>query len=376
MSIKTDLIISTEYLRRGENLAAAVRVSERTDAVLSIGGSVYPETSNRVEPFDYATHLFSVPEQELKKHGGFTITLTCRKTDSLYFENGKGDMKSIYIDFDERCVVPDEVSINRSDRGLRLTGLTGSIVGSGVRHTVEVYNTPEGLPVRVYILTVEPGRCSFVTGTPFGQLAYDGRTQTVMEEALGVKARGYSVLAAVNADFYDMFGDCRPSGLCISGGTVVANPDCDRYFFGVTLEDKPVISRLCETSVEKLREAVSGMPLIVENGMINDVAATQPFGELPHPRTAVGLRQDGTVLLMVVDGRRPAWSNGASLTELSRLMISHGAVTALNLDGGGSSTFIIDTPDGLTMLNHPADKIRPSEDLIRPVFDSITVVAK
>jgi exopolysaccharide biosynthesis protein len=55
----------------------------------------------------------------------------------------------------------------------------------------------------------------------------------------------------------------------------------------------------------------------------------------------------------------------------------HGAVRGINLDGGGSSTFIVKNGEGKhEMLNHPADLHRPFDDLVRDVFNSILVVNK
>ena len=80
-------------------------------------------------------------------------------------------------------------------------------------------------------------------------------------------------------------------------------------------------------------------------------------------------------MVMVIDGRRPWHSNGATLVDAAKLLLSHGVVRGLNLDGGGSSTFIVENADGvLEMLNHPADLHRPTEDLIRDVFNSILLI--
>jgi len=59
-----------------------------------------------------------------------------------------------------------------------------------------------------------------------------------------------------------------------------------------------------------------------------------------HPRTAAGIDENGQLILMVVDGRQRN-SRGVSLAELSGLMKAIGAVRAINLDGGGSSTLIV-----------------------------------
>jgi len=60
-----------------------------------------------------------------------------------------------------------------------------------------------------------------------------------------------------------------------------------------------------------------------------------------QPRTLAGVRPDGTLLLVTVDGRRAGWSAGMTLPEAARLMRSLGARDALNLDGGGSSTMTV-----------------------------------
>jgi exopolysaccharide biosynthesis protein len=68
------------------------------------------------------------------------------------------------------------------------------------------------------------------------------------------------------------------------------------------------------------------------------------------PRTAIGIKKDGKVLLVVVDGRRRT-SVGLSLVELAQFMVEQGAVEAMNLDGGGSSEMIL----GNQILNEPSD---------------------
>jgi phosphodiester glycosidase len=81
-----------------------------------------------------------------------------------------------------------------------------------------------------------------------------------------------------------------------------------------------------------------------------------------QPRTLAGVRADGTVLLVTVDGRRPGWSVGMTLPEAARLMLSLGARDALNLDGGGSSTMTVRGE----VVNRPSD--RGGE---RPVSDGV-----
>jgi Phosphodiester glycosidase len=84
-----------------------------------------------------------------------------------------------------------------------------------------------------------------------------------------------------------------------------------------------------------------------------------------NPRTLAGVRPDGTLLLVTVDGRRPGWSAGMTLYEAARLMLSLGARDALNLDGGGSSTMTIRGE----AVNRPSDRVGE-----RPVSNGLFVM--
>ncbi len=96
-----------------------------------------------------------------------------------------------------------------------------------------------------------------------------------------------------------------------------------------------------------------------------------------HPRTAVGLSADQrTLLLVTVDGRQ-AHSQGVTLVELGDLMKSLGAVDAINLDGGGSSTMVVKDPATgvIGVANQPSDTAinTPVVHLERPVADVLGV---
>ncbi|HWI63458.1 MAG TPA: phosphodiester glycosidase family protein [Symbiobacteriaceae bacterium] len=98
--------------------------------------------------------------------------------------------------------------------------------------------------------------------------------------------------------------------------------------------------------------AVGGNAILVKDGQI----ATSDDGDM-HPRTAIGFSADGRqMLLVVVDGRQSS-SRGMTMLELAQLMQSLGAHNALNLDGGGSSTFLTRLPGdpGVSVINSPSD---------------------
>ena len=101
-------------------------------------------------------------------------------------------------------------------------------------------------------------------------------------------------------------------------------------------------------------DAVGGGPIIVRNGQpvfraLEQFTSTQL--SLRNPRTAVGQRADGRILLVAVDGRRPGYSAGMTNFELAQMMVRLGAVTASALDAGGSTTMAFDGK----LLNRPSD---------------------
>ena len=98
---------------------------------------------------------------------------------------------------------------------------------------------------------------------------------------------------------------------------------------------------------------VGGGPRLVDGGRIRVRAAAEGFAPLSapwfygsfvaarNPRTLAGVQEDGTLLLVTVDGRRAGWSAGVTLPEAARVMRALGARDALNLDGGGSSAMTV-----------------------------------
>jgi hypothetical protein len=103
-------------------------------------------------------------------------------------------------------------------------------------------------------------------------------------------------------------------------------------------------------------DIVAGVPQLIKNGKIDitweQEKASRSFAETRHPRTAVAKLSDGRFLMMTVDGRQPGVSVGMNLQELGEYLLSLGAVEAMNLDGGGSTTMFLDGK----VVNTPSDK--------------------
>lgn len=127
------------------------------------------------------------------------------------------------------------------------------------------------------------------------------------------------------------------------------------------------------------REAVGGHPLLVRDGAPVPGAdrTGAPGFHGPNPRTAVAVSRDGRrLLLLTVDGRRPGWSVGMSLAEETALLRALGAWQGLNLDGGGSTTFVV--RDGAGAAGVPRFRIanQPSDSTgERPVANALVAHA-
>lgn len=102
-------------------------------------------------------------------------------------------------------------------------------------------------------------------------------------------------------------------------------------------------------------DIVAGVPRLVRNGQVDvtwqEEKSSKSFFETKHPRTAVALLKNGKFLMMTVDGRSES-SGGIGLEDLAKLLVEFGAVDAMNLDGGGSTTMFLDGK----VVNHPSDK--------------------
>jgi hypothetical protein len=123
----------------------------------------------------------------------------------------------------------------------------------------------------------------------------------------------------------------------------------------ISLGDTVVVQRKLTGDFEGVEWAVGGWGKLVIDGMKNtNIVSVDPT--VRAPRTAIGVKQDGSVFFVAVDGRQSGYSQGITLYELADLMMLYGAHQAYNLDGGGSTTMVIrDESDGFDVVNQPSD---------------------
>ena len=165
----------------------------------------------------------------------------------------------------------------------------------------------------------------------------------------------------------------RPAGggLPIDPGTVVlAAPASSFALFALVPGAAVTLTTSITPGWETISQAVSGREYLVRDGA-PFVSPRPPSASQTHPRSAIGLTAGGQVVMATVDGRLPDESLGITLDELAALMVSRGAVNALNLDGGGSTTLAVRQPGDATatVANTPSDGRE------RAVTNSIQVVS-
>lgn len=243
------------------------------------------------------------------------------------------------------------------------------VLADGLLYLALGYRDFKNLPYRLYALVIDPtiyDICMGASKDGYDKAVAVADRQNVEEHMRAAVANGKNVIAGVNADFFNMQSDYSPCGLAIKDGMLIGEAH-GRPFFGMTEDGVAVIGEAAEYSETlALENAVGGSAIILKNGIPTREATVEDV----HPRTLVGIRKDGKVVLAVIDGRQPEISNGADLFRCARLMESLGCVTALNLDGGGSSTFVTREGDAYTTCNSPSD------GSLRKVYNSLLVVKK
>lgn len=235
------------------------------------------------------------------------------------------------------------------------------------------FQDSNGMPHIVYCLTVDPKKATLHKGTSKNQLSIlPTERQNVLEHLQSSVSDGLDAVAAVNGDFFAISSSFIPSGLSVKNGIVLRENTNFRPFCAITKSGDYIVrdGKTEKVDLSSLEMATGGSHVLVKNGAIPDIEDDSSLSTVSHPRTLSGVCEDGTILLVVIDGRQPKHSNGATLAQCAELMRSLGAIHAINHDGGGSSTMITRKGDQYTVVNSPSD------GNLRDVFCFIQVVLK
>ena len=205
--------------------------------------------------------------------------------------------------------------------------------------------------------------------------AVTAKRQTIRQQlaALQGKRPGLRVLGGVNGDFYLtarnnlLQGVFHQNGVCIKdtfdGGSI-----CSVFALMEDGTARVVTQAEYPSARVSIREAVGGRQVLLRSGQIMSSDATL------EPRTAAGVSMDGkTVYLLAVDGRWEGWSVGASYPMLANILLGAGAYDAINLDGGGSTTFVVRSGNDASVASFTTWN-RPSDSKDRAVVNGLAIV--
>ena len=251
---------------------------------------------------------------------------------------------------------------------LRMTEKTDVAIDDGVTYSEIRYVDNNGLPVNAYLVKVENGASRIMMGMPGNGTAITNAKSTVSGAMKAAEADGIDVVAGINADFFNIDSDYSPVGLCVRDGVILKQNTEVKPWIAV-MKDGTLDCGIAGEARSKIGNMLNGFGashVMLKQGIVYQDGVGDSFGMIRHPRSAMGYDGEGNVYLLVVDGRRPTLSNGASLLDLTIMFRDFGAASAVNLDGGGSSAMVIDD-GGFKVKNSPSDGAE------RKVFNSVLI---
>jgi hypothetical protein len=245
----------------------------------------------------------------------------------------------------------------------------------GVTYYRQVQYLPHSMIAHILVIDTKNAKgLQFVVTPPDESGTVVARTTSQFQQEFGVQI-------AINGDgffpwwsrspmdYYPHVGDpVTPNGYAVSYGDIYADglqdirPEPTLY---ITRKGGMEFNR----APNKVFHSISGDRMLIQSGEIipdlND--------SVLHPRTAIGMNKNGRWLyLIVVDGRQPFYSSGATFQEVAEILKDFGAFNAMALDGGGSSTMVIEGENGESIiLNSPIDSYIPGRE--RPVANHLGI---
>ncbi|WP_276483527.1 phosphodiester glycosidase family protein [Paraflavitalea pollutisoli] len=220
-----------------------------------------------------------------------------------------------------------------------------------------VSNVGNSMKLFVFEIDLTNPAVTLEAATPYNKPAF--AMQPMTKQAIYEDREGHKVWGGVNADFFNT-ANGTPRGIVYKEGLAIKTSftDAGTTFFGILKDGTAVIGNEARYNEVKnnLAEAVGGRVTLIDDGLLPiQTDATV------EPRTCIGVSKDGKqVYIMVIDGRNFYYSNGMNYASLQQCMKAMGAYDAINIDGGGSSTFFIRNTPGFSderfvLRNWPSD---------------------
>ncbi len=254
---------------------------------------------------------------------------------------------------------------------------TSSTLAPGVEQYINYAYAKDGNQMVYYVATADITRDDVVVQTSYlkqhengvmgmekltNQIAYANQKYSNPDDEQYI-SEYYNVVAGVNASFYNMTTG-QPMGITFIDGVSFGTTNYDN-FFAILKDGKTAVidysknlgNYVDENGESTIWQAAAGSQWLVRDGKDVTANATGDYNTQRHSRTCVGITAEGKVVMMVLDGRQEPFSCGGTMHELAQIMLEAGCVAAVNLDGGGSTTYA-SRPEGsdkVEIINRPSD---------------------
>jgi hypothetical protein len=260
---------------------------------------------------------------------------------------------------------------------------TAAALFQGITYVRDVRQEPR--PVVIHVVKVDldaPGIHVLVTpGETPGNREVKAQTTSAF-------LADYGLQVAINGDFFNPFYAPVPwyyyphtgdpigiNGFSASMGTVYAPAEPWTPYAPVFISADNRVQFNGRSPLDEIYNVISGDVLFLWKGQDLTGQLTARYHLRPQPRTVIALDRTGrTLLLFVIDGRQPNYSEGVTMRELAGIVQEYGGYSAVNMDGGGSATVVVEGEDGKpAVLNSPIHTYVPGRE--RPIANHLGVYA-
>lgn len=252
---------------------------------------------------------------------------------------------------------------------------THSVLAPGITQDINYAQTVDGKQIVYYVATVDVKRDDVdilvnynnnkaPVGSNIGMQSVANQTAALVEnyrnmtDENGNKVyENFNAIVATNGAGYNITTG-QPAGLVVMNG-VEYYPVTAPGFFAILKDGTAMIGTKAdyEANKEQIKEGIAAFgSVLVKDGKI-DVTKSANYASSRASRTAIGITAEGKVVMMVLDGRQLPRSAGGAMEEIAQIMLEAGCVQAVNLDGGGSTTYLSKPAgkDDIELVNVPSD---------------------
>ncbi len=204
-------------------------------------------------------------------------------------------------------------------------------------YTVLINDIEQGLVVSEIVGSTYRGKIMLIDDP---SRVYLGSTPYKHKEGLRIKAMmaHHGAIAGINASG---FNDPNDSG---HGGDIIGLSYSEGEYWGtavsyygavlITSDDRLVVGNVKDWQYYDIRAGIQFGPVLIADGE-PQIEGSGGYGI--QPRTAIGQREDGVIVFLIIDGRQPTWSIGCTMGDLVEILTKYGVVNAACCDGGSSS---------------------------------------